>query len=565
MTFKRLWLASERDSKGRVIDLPNRLLLLGPNGTGKSRIVKSLFWAFGVEPMKWRAGTWDTDTMVGLEFALGQDAYMILRNKKELGLFRGDGFLLFCTRKRSEWDARMGELFGYHLRLQRPSGDKSAQASLEYLLLPSYLDQDGSWGSSWTTFLNLTQFKAWKPAAFEAFIGERPNAYFVAKHLRDEVLVVLNQKRRDYEAHTEAFRRVNEALPADLPTLDPLLFRNELAELGALSTATYNKQATARGKLMATLEARERLRTELALVTSAYRELNADSVYLTELPEGAVECPTCGTQHENSFHARLQLSEDVDTMSALVAELRQQVVNLDDEVDSLTAVLSEVQVSLEEISRKTASRRADLELADVLAAHSKKALDAAFVRISDGLKVELGDLDARDVELRSRLRALDNPNRKRQVREYYAEQVAKFSQVLNVPSDEQVGRVKVGERAQAGGSSAPRSMLAVHLALLRTNVEFGDSPRFPFVVDTPQQSGQDGNNLRRMIDVLLPAVGSDHQVILAVEALPDGVDVSGYEILNLDTPHGALRRDEFSPVAAKLSEFLRAMHAALAS
>lgn len=560
--FRKLWIASERDGTARSLILPNRLLLLGSNGTGKSRIVKSILWSFGLLPLKWKAGTWDTGVVAALEFTWRDESYLVVRHGPRLALFTRAGQLLFCTKKRSEFDARLAALFQYHLRLRRPGGESSGQASFEYLMLPSYLDQDGSWGATWTTFANLNQFK-WKPQAFEAFIGERLNAYFAAKHNLDELVLKLNERKKEFSAQADAFRRVSEVLPSDVPVLDAGIFREELAELGGKATETYNMQVALKAKLIATVGSREQLRTELALAGAAFRELNADAVYLTELPEGDIECPTCGAQHENSFHARLHISEDVDTMGALVAELRNRLSDIEEEVAEIRAELVAVDESLSDLSQTATQRKADLDLADLLAAHSRKTLDQAFARVTEEIQGSIAELEVEEVSLKAKLRKLDNPDRKKKVREFYAGEVADFSLTLNVPADEQVDKVKVGDRAQAGGSSAPRSMLAVHLALLRTNSEFGDSPEFPLIVDTPQQSGQDETNLRRMIEILAPGVGEKHQIILAVETLPAGVDIASYEVVTMESKHGALTKEQYAEVVAKLQPLARAMEASL--
>lgn len=559
--FKTLWLVSERDGMGRVLQFsPTKTMLLGENGTGKSRITKSLFWAFGCEPPKRKAARWDVDTITGLDFSLGNKSYFILRNRSELSLFAEDE-LLFCTQKRSEWDKRMGQLFGYHLKLQRHEGN-SEQAGVEYLTLPFYVDQDGSWSGEWGTYQRLSQFKAWKNPTFEAFTGQRLNAYFEVKQRRDDMNNVWGAKRRDYDAHLAAFKRVEEVLPSDLPVLDSQQFRDELATLGALASQTYKEQANARAKLLATISTRERLRSDLQLAASAQRELNQDMIFLTDIPEGLLECPTCGTQHENSFHAKLQLSQDSDTMSALVSELRNRVDSLEAEEANLVASLHKVDGSLAKIHQDTLEKQAELQVTDLLAAHSKRTLGEAVEKVSSSMVDELAVYAAQDEILKQEIKRYENRKRTQEVKDYYAQQVAELSYALNIPSDELVDKAKVGDRAQCGGSSAPRSILAVHLALIRTNAKYGDTPRFPFVIDTPQQQGQDPKNLKKMIEVLTKSASEDHQVILAVEALPDGVDVSDYSVINFSKPDRALTKDDFQAVAARVVGPLKAVRAA---
>jgi len=92
-------------------------------------------------------------------------------------------------------------------------------------------------------------------------------------------------------------------------------------------------------------------------------------------------------------------------------------------------------------------------------------------------------------------------------------------------------------------------VLALHLALIDTNVEHGDTPLFPFVMDTPQQSGQDAANLKNMIQTAAAAAGQHHQLLFAIETLPDGTDISGFNVIDFQEPQGALRESDFALVA----------------
>lgn len=564
VTFKTLFLISQRDESARKLELSQQTLLLGSNGTGKSRITKNLFWVFGCNPPKRNVGNWDAETIGALEFSFEGKNYFVLRQGNRLGLF-SDGRLLFAAQKMSDWSQHIAKVFGYRLQLPRHRGERFDQAGMDYLTLPFYMDQDGSWGASWDTYENLGQFKAWKKPTFESFIGLKPNAYFEAKQKQDELSIILNDKRRELDAQTAAFRRVEEILPEDVPTLDPQAFRDELAELGRMAAAAYNLQVKTRAKLLAVMGTREQMRSELRLAGAAHKELSADIVYLSELPPGPIECPTCGVQHENSFHARLTLSQDTDTMAALVAELQTRSEEQRIEEESIRSQLSEIARTIDEFDRAAQERKADLALSELLAAQSRRTLDEAFHRVALEIKESLTDLEAQERELKARAKQYLDKHRIKMVQGYFSAAVSTFSQALNVPSDEQVSKVVPGDRAEAGGSSAPRSMLAVHLGLLSTNSEYGDCPLFPFVMDTPQQSGQDEKNLRTMIEVAGRAASASHQVVLAIETLPADVDISSFVIVPFEKSHGAMSREDFPAVAEVIRRPLMLLNEALVS
>lgn len=547
VTFKTLYLLSQRDKRARKLDLGPKTLLLGTNGMGKSRITKNLFWALGCLPPKKDRGDWDANAIAALRFAFNGKEYVALRHGKRLGLFV-EGVLQFFTERVGTWDLHMAQVFGYRLHLSRHGGG-SGQASMEHLLSPFYLDQDGSWSMKWGAFEGLSQFKNWAKPTLESFIGLKPNAWFEAKQHQEEALAMANEKRRELDAQSNAFEQVQQALPKDLPRIDAQSFHEELARLGTKAAEAYELQVTTKAKLLNVVSQREQLRSELKLAGAAQRELDADIAYLSDLPSGPVECPTCGVHHQNSFHARLTLSVDADTMGALVQELDGQREALQSEETELRQLLTDVSQKLDSYSQETRNRKADLQLSDLLASESRRTLDVAFRQAAEPLQEALDQLVLRESALKEQLKKLEDKDRKAMVQAAYAGRVTSYSNRLNIPLSEQAEKIKVGDRNGAGGSYAARAVLALHLALIDTNVEHGDTPLFPFVMDTPQQSGQDAANLKNMIQTAAAAAGQHHQLLFAIETLPDGTDISGFNVIDFQEPQGALRESDFALVA----------------
>ena len=563
VTYKTLWLVSARDESARKQLFSQKTLLLGPNGTGKSRVVKNLYWVFGCKTRKRDAGTWDPDTVAALEFTYRDNDYMVVRDGKRLGMFGADDQLLFSAENMSAWSKALGAFFGFELRLKRPQTATFSQAGPEYMFMPFYMDQDGSWGAGWETFEQLTQFSDWKRATFESFIGMRPNAYFQAKYLSTGIGERVSDRRKELEAQRAAFKRVQDVLPKNLPSLNFAAFRSELAELGRKATKLQQEQVRIRGQLLGLVNTREKVRSELKVALAAYNELKGDFAYLTDRAGEAIECPTCGTVHENSFHARILLSSDAESLGGLIMELRAQVDELSGKESNIRSSLRGVERSIAELDKLQQERRAKLKLEEVLASQSKRTLDTAFQRVSGDLSSAVKKLELEKAKADAEVKKFEDPERLADVRRYFSSQVLSLSNLVDVPLDEQIDEPKPGARAQSGGSSAPRSMLAVHLAMLATNAEWGDSPLFPFVVDTPQQSGQDDPNLTKMVEVLGTAAGVHHQVILAAERLPTSVQLGDFDTVRLEQKRSILSKEAFDVAFARLQGPIGALRKSL--
>lgn len=244
-------------------------------------------------------------------------------------------------------------------------------------------------------------------------------------------------------------------------------------------------------------------------------------------------------------------------------ELRSQVDEISGKEMNIRGSLRVVERSIAELDKLQQERRAKLKLEEVLSSYSKRTLDTAFQRVSGDLSIAVKKLETEKAKADSEVKKFDDPERLADVRKYFSSQVSSLSSLVDVPLDEQIGDPKPGSRAQSGGSSAPRSMLAVHLAMLATNAEWGDSPLFPFVVDTPQQSGQDDPNLTKMVEVLGRAAGVHHQVILAAERLPVSAQLGDFNTVELVQKRSILSKNIFNEAVVRIQGPLAALRESL--
>lgn len=550
VTFKTLWLVSETEQKAKKQSFPTaRTILFGPNGTGKSRITKNLFWTLGCSPEKHLSAGWDPDSIGVLEFEFELKNYFVMRQRKNLGLFDANCRLVAFADNLGTWDRIMADKFGYKLMLQRQQNTSAARVGIDYLTLPTYIDQDGGWGTSWSSFSTLGQFRAWKKPVFEAYIGLRPNAYFAAKQRWQEGADVLKVMQAKFDTQKSAFKRVREILPKNVAVLSSERFENELFDLGEKTRELQRRQNELRAKLVVAVNRKEQIISSLKLSVENHKNLTDDLGFLSERNDENIECPTCGTLHENSFHARLQLTQDAHAFALLVAELRAEKIKAVSKHEHLLAQLEEVSKQSRAITSSIREEQAGLQAKELLlAAHSVETLDNAFETVTSELSEEIS-VYAADIEiLKEGYKKYEDRVRSKEVGDYFSSSVRWFSNKLNVPNEEQIKKTKPGDRGDSGGSSAPRSLLAVHLAMVKSNAAYGDTPLFPFVVDTLQQSGQDLKNLSSMIEILNEEFGINQQVILAVEMLPENVNISNFNVVSLTEGRALLNSGDYKEI-----------------
>ncbi len=564
LTFEKLWLISEKELSAREVTLsPGKNLLTGGNGTGKSRVTKHCFWALGCEVHKRVWGGWDAGTAAALFFTFEAKSYTAVRRLDRFALLAGDGKVIVATGQYKTFQEVLCSILHYDLTLMRPNSTKFSLAGFPYLAVPFYLDQDGSWGTNWNTFDNLAQFTKWPTPVFELFIGLSPNAYLVAKARRQELTAQVDEIRKELELQRRAFEKVGEALSDDAPSLDPLRFKSELRTLAATAGRVQQEQRELRTRLTALATMVARAESDLALTRNAQLAVVGDLTYLTALPaKTALTCPTCGWEHLQSFHAKLGLGTEADALGELVGELTAKLQAARERHAVMLGRLAKVETQLSSLDTDEVSSEGRVGLRSLIASYSKKTVSTALTKIENETSERLVPLERDQAVQAALVKQFEDRDRRLEVKKTFVSNVNRFMADLKTPPEERVLVGSLGRRPSTGGSEMPRSILAVHLAMLHTGYAYSDVPMLPLVVDTFQQSGQDESNLPAMINEAYKSALPGQQTIFAAETVPKLVDLDDVTVQTFTEERHFLRRSEYQAIAAAFAPWIAEMDAA---
>jgi hypothetical protein len=564
VVFNELWLLSERDASARHLKFhPHSNLLAGSNGTGKSRVLKHLVWALGCEPARRAAGEFDSNIVAALELSVGSSkTFTFLRQGRKRAAFDELGLLRFATESSTKWNEFFSETFGFRLMLQRKEEGEFGLAGPDYAMLPFYIDQDSGWGPKWTTFPYLGQFVKWQTPVFSSFTGLKTASYLKTQVHRDRSAVQLKNAKVHLKLQETSYKRVLEMLPAESTTLDEAQFAQELREVSDLTKALREEQDEVRAHLFKLAQRRQQLTAELNMALASERELIEDQAFLADYSDDApLVCPTCSHVHTATFHARQMLATDAHDIHEVVIRLQTVRNKLQADEAALQLKLNAVVQRLRALSESLTVQREGRPVADVVVAKSLSVLKDAYDITRRDLAAEL-DSAVEDVqEYDLKLQELTDKEREKRIRASFKEDLITFAGILDIAKAEIASKVTIGTRSpNASGSYAPRAVLANHLALLSTHMKYGDGPKFPFIVDTPQQSGQDPVSLGRMLDIILKRVHLG-QTMVATESIPDNwVPPGDCNVLEFGNKRHLLQEDAFRQGVFALGDMVKAMH-----
>jgi hypothetical protein len=554
LQLKRLLLLSAREKAAQVVKFdPKRTVVLGENDTGKSCLIKSLYWAFGADPAKINP-TWLNAKVDGLlEFTVDGLAYRILRSANTFGLYDANDEPIWTGAGVTRGiGPQLAQLLDFGLTLPDRNGELQIPPPA-FLFLPFYVDQDASWVGNWNSFANLQMFAGYRKDVANFHAGLRPNEYYQAKALKssaDRVKDELKVERRALERAGKRLRSNRKRLHFDL---SPDQFLDQIDALVAECRALQVEQDQVQRALSELNSKRAILVEQGTLAEHALADLDADYEFLRREGEDEILCPTCGTIHSNDFANKFSLISDVDTCREFLIEIRKEIEAVDAQIAAERERLSSFTSSIVGINKILDEQRGELKLRDLIEGESEKLMDEALSAEEKEIDSQIGAQEMESDEAAQTMKSLDDKKRQDEIKAFYLRQMNSFVQLLQVPNLSEESYKAIDCHIRETGSDLPRGLLAYYYAFLHTMKRYSTSAFCPIVVDTPVQQDQDATNAARMISFCLRETPNDSQLVLGTVSL-HGVKYDGH-VIETDTKNKLLKTALFEEVTEILKPY----------
>lgn len=494
---------------------PRKTLLWGGNGGGKSAVVKSLFRAFDAEPHG-QIDYWDYSAIIAVDFEVAGRTLTVVRREDIRALFEGNQILGVATSS-LEWNKVFADAVGFELHLLDRKGRFRPAAPGNYFL-PFFINQDGSFGSSWDTFDSLEQFKTFAQHTVEYFTGVRPAQYFELKSREQSA----KSKEAELRVELATLGRTRVRVKKNLKTIPIKLsekeFQTEVRELSVRLNALVKDQDEVRRRILEDQELQTSLNDQIQLSVGALSEHKADfKVAASASAQGEkYTCPTCHAEHHESFHSLLGLSEDARELHVLKTHLEDLLKTTRVRLERSRQKAALLKQEYAQIQTLLNVKRGKYTFDDFLKSRSAYAVDA---QLGAEEQVVQKEIDAQLQVLRDikeGLRTVADEHDSQAPTEAFRMHLANAFAQLNVPSPEGLEKWSVHKRPSKSGSRHARSVIAYYAALWRTIEAKGEMP-VPLVIDSPNQGAQDGPHLKMLLTEIATNAPATAQVILAHE------------------------------------------------
>src|SRR5690625_1038367 len=539
----------------RIVFHPRITVIRGANHVGKSSLLKSIYATFGADPElshpKWKSA----EVTSVIKFSVEENDYTILRrNRLYVIIDHSKEDLQTFGSVTNELGPYLASIFGIKMQTYDRT-NKLITPPPAYFFLPFYVDQDSGWKKNWSSFAYLTQLKRnWKRDIAYFHTGIKPNEFYEIKSKIEMYNKENNELKSERIMTKSVLEKVTENIGDSVFEIDLSRFKKEIEELIHYYNHLKVEGEKFKEKIVTLKNYRINIEQQILILERSIKELVADYEFAIK-SEDTIECPTCGTDFDNSFAERFSIAKDEERCKDLIIEKKLELneieKNISNEYDSFyrnNKLIKQIKDTLQKKQEK-------IKLKDVIQYEGKK-------EINDIVNIEIKELNQRIFEnkdiiddLYEELKLYENRKRENKIKNTYKKYMGLYLDKLDVNTIPQRSYASVYANIKESGSGLPRALLAYYYSFLKTIETYSTSVFFPIIIDSPNQQDQDQENLLKMINLILEEQPENSQLILGTVTLPKDVEIEG-EIIELTDKYSLLQESEYDSVLQEVNTIL---------
>ena len=553
LLLKEILLLSQKEKSALSLEFDRkRTVIVGLNSTGKSCLMKSIYYTFGAQPHQMHSSWVDAQVTSLIRFTIDRLTYSVLREGKFYTLFDLHDEIVAQTTKASEIGVELAELFDFKIRLMDKKGEVVTPPPA-YLFLPFYVDQDQGWSKTWASFDRLYLPNAKRDIA-SYHIGLRTNEYYKAKgeiKLYEEKIKALDHEEKLVR---NLLGNLKEKLTENDFNVSIEDFQKEITELLIDCEELNTVQNRLKHDLAHLYNSKINIEAQQEITKRALDESHSDYVYAADSLGDTVLCPSCGAQYDNDFASRFGMAQDEQRCLELLAELKEELVEVDKTIEKVKEDFSGNNTMIVEIEKKLEAKKEEVKLKDLIASEGKREVRELLEAEVKQYQAQLAAVLLEKHHFEDIMKATEDKTRKDAINDKYLRYMSRFLKNLNVLSLDEKSYKSITSTIKESGSTQPRALMAYYYSILHLASEYGTSAFCPIVIDAPNQQGQDKENLPLMLKFIVDNQPENSQIILAIEETHD-IDF-GAKMVNLTRKRKLLDPESFEGIERRMRPFL---------
>ena len=548
-------------SESRSLEVPfskGLNIIYGGNKTGKSSIIKSIFTAFGCECKRVEKDWTKIISTYILFFEYGMENYCIVRENKKFQLFQqdikneGKYSCLIETEAFHEYSNRLMQIFEVNMPCVSKEG-KTFNITPPLLFRFQYIDQDEGWNKIADSFRNVAYIKDWKKNTDKYVCGYLSDEYY---SLRAEILQLTMEKdelKKEFTYNQNFVNQISHSLQNAKEMESPEKIAAELADMLTASEEAMNQQFDLKAKMSSIENDIFIGKHKLRVTSSSLNEIHKDIDFAMNQGDELI-CPVCGIHYRNGLPEQLNVSSDFALAEKLISSLTEDITTLENELGEHREQYELLSSKLQELKQSIQKSKQLLSYSSFYKNEGKQEIYESCLQQLEVLQAQLDLKISNIATLDERVNNLKSKVRSKEIREQIEGYCRKIAEVIDIPKT----FIKLRDFVQVidkSGSDTPRLVYMYQTGLYLYNLNRIDSPFNFFVIDTPNQQGQDAANLKNIYQSLNLLLSADGQVILGTER-ETGCEDKASKVIRLTEKRRCLTQSHFSD-HSKLLEALQ--------
>ena len=533
LTIKKLIVISESESRSLEVSFESGLnIILGGNKTGKSSIIKSIFTTLGCECIHMEADWKKIISFYLLFFIYGEKEFCIVRQGKKFQIFECSGDDYSCiieTESFHEYSNCLMDILETNMPCISNKG-KQFNITPPLLFRFQYIDQDDGWSKIADSFNNVAYIKDWKANTNKYVCGYLDDTYYKLKAQRAEQTLLKDDKKKELNYNQNFVSRISSRLTQieDMQSVDEVTINIESL---IVRTEEFRKEQFSYNAEMTVLENDIYVNQhKLHMVERNLVEAKKDIEYAMSQDDELV-CPICGTIYANGLEEQLNITSDYAHCEKLAEELKNRI-------SVSTQKLKELKEKHKTVSLEIQTLEEEIQNSQELLSYSSFYKNKGQYEIYESCKGQLDDIQKEIDCYVSQIALIDDKineqkskERSKNIREDIENYCRILADAINLPKTfiQLKDFVQIINRT---GSETPRLVYMYQSALYLYNLSRAYTPFNFYVVDTPNQQGQDDDNLESIFKSLELFLSDEGQVIVGTER-ETGIEEKASNVITL--------------------------------
>ena len=554
LAIKKLIVISQSESRSLEVPFENGLnIILGGNKTGKSSIIKSIFTTLGCECKRIETDWKKLISAYLLFFKYGEKQFCVVRQGKKFQIFENNEDSYSCiieTETFHEYSNCLMDILEIKMPCISKDG-KQFNVTPPLLFRFQYIDQDEGWSRIADSFSNVAYIKDWKPNTNKYVCGYLDDRYYELQAQKAEYILEKDDKKKELNYNQSFVSRITstltqiehiESVEEVTTDIESLLAKAE--ELRKMQFS-YNAEMTV---LENDIYVNQH---KLHVVEHNLIETKKD-IEFAMTQEDELVCPICGTIYSNGLEEQLNITSDYAHCEKLITELRNSISIATEELEELKEKYNGVSLEIRSIEQKV---RNSQQLLSYSSFYKNKGQYEIYESCKRELEVLQGEIDSyvsKIAIIDEKINEKKSKERSKDIREDIEGYCRTLADAINLPKT----FIKLRDFVQIidrTGSETPRLVYMYQSALYLYNLYRTNSPFNFYVVDTPNQQGQDAENLGSIFKSLELFLSDEGQVIVGTER-ETGLEGKASNVIKLTEKRRCLNTINYSKHLELLEE-----------